>query len=217
MGRRFLHIFLTACLLLLLCQSWAEASSRGKDREESLRERQTVRFTYGVEWGYLTTFNVAYHRNYDSVEGFRINSRSFEWMFRGNGEVLAHIGCDIGRRFNLSVYSGYSGLITARFIPLSLRGTCLVGKNPDLPGWLVFLDAGCNFGTDDDEIGVCWKLGTGYRLPLSRRIRLDLLAGLRVAYADVQFSDEHGPVPADRIRRNNNFATAIELGISLAF
>lgn len=195
----------------------ASRSSAADGKTRKRMEKPLVRFTYGVEWGFLTTFNVAYHRNFDSVSGFREDTRSLEWMFRGNGEALAHLGLDIGRRFNLSVYTGYSGLISARLIPLSLRGTCLVSRNPELPGWLVFLDAGCNFGTDDDEIGVCGKIGTGYRLPLSKRIKLDFLLAFRMSYADVQFSDEYGPVPPERIRRNNNFASSIEIGISLAF
>lgn len=195
----------------------APRSSAADGKTRKRMEKPLVRFTYGVEWGFLTTFNVAYHRNFDSVSGYREDTRSLEWMFRGNGEALAHLGLDIGRRFNLSVYTGYSGLISARLIPLSLRGTCLVSRNPELPGWLVFLDAGCNFGTDDDEIGVCGKIGTGYRLPLSKRIKLDFLLAFRMSYADVQFSDEYGPVPPERIRRNNNFASSIEIGISLAF
>ena len=140
-----------------------------------------VRFTYGVEWGFLTTFNVAYHRNFDSVSGFRENTRSIEWMFRGNGEALAHFGLDLGKRFNLSLYSGYSGLMDARVIPLSLRGTCFVSRNTELPGWLVFLDSGCNFGTENDEIGICGMIGTGYRLPLSKRTRLDFLLAFRIS------------------------------------
>ena len=176
-----------------------------------------VRFTYGVEWGFLTTFNVAYHRNFDSVSGFRENTRSMEWMFRGNGEALAHFGLDLGKRFNLSLYSGYSGLMDARIIPLSLRGTCFVSRNTELPGWLVFLESGCNFGTENDEIGICGKIGTGYRLPLSKRTRLDFLLAFRISYADVRFSDEYGPVPPERIRRNDNFASSIAIGISLAF
>ena len=215
MERRLLHIFLFCSLLVSVYAGGASA----RDRVETGRadQKPALRFTYGLEWGCLTTLNIAYHRNYDSVEGFRINAKNVEWMFKGNGQVLAHVGCDIGRRFNLPLYSGYAGMLGSRVIPVSLRGTCLVGKNPELPGWLVFLDGGCHFATDDDRVGVCGKMGTGYRLPLSGRISLDFLAGLRLSYAKLSFSDDYGQVSADRIRRNNNFATSIEIGISLAF
>ncbi|MGN0189146.1 MAG: hypothetical protein ACI395_06485 [Candidatus Cryptobacteroides sp.] len=212
MGRRLVHIFLAFLLLTRFSALEAEAFC-----PELTTAHKTVRFTYGVEWDFLTTFNVAYHRNFDSVSGFREDTKSIEWMFRGNGEVLAHIGMDLGRRFNLSLYAGYGGMLGTRIVPVSLRGTCLVGKEPERPGWLVFLDGGCNFGQENTRLGITGKAGTGYRIPLSRRVRLDFLLALRMSYAYVQFSDEYGPVPVERIRRNNNFATSLEIGISLDF
>lgn len=209
-------------MALLLGAAPAFAGTAGPTYAPAAREKVSrgipVRLTYGIEWAYVTIFNVTYHRNFVSVDGFRENIRNAEWLFYGNGRVDVHLGCNIGNNFNLSVHTGYGGLFDSRQIPLTLRGTYLFGKNPEKPRWISFLAAGCSFDTDNGNKGILGKAGAGYRLPLSSRIMLDFIVGLNLSYSsNLPFSDEGGPVTSERIRRNNNFATSLDIGISLAF
>ena len=62
---------------------------------------------------------------------------------------------------------------------------------------------------------VIGKAGGGYRISLSRSVKLDMLLSYRCSYAEIPFSDQYGPVSDDRIRRNNNYLSAINLGIGI--
>ncbi len=172
--------------------------------------------TYGLEWGYSANINHAYHYNYTSQIG-RIDIRENYMCFKNNAYVSAHFGLNCSRHLNLSVYGGYESIYRGQaVIPLSLRGTWLFGKNPMGSRWLAFLDGGWAFSTSDYRAGAIAKAGAGYRISLSRSVKLDFMLSYEFASTDVDIYDDSGNhVPTSRIRRNDNYFSAINLSIGI--
>lgn len=179
-------------------------------------KRAFPRFTYGIEWSYIATINTVYHHNFRAKEGFRMNEKGSTMMYASNGAILAHAGINIGVNCNLSVYAGYAGLAEGYAVmPVSLRYSWLFGKDPSASRWLCFIGGGCGLHAGDDSISYTGRIGGGYRMSLSRSIKLDFTVSYQCSYAGIPFSDIDGEVPADRIRRNDNYLSAINIGIGI--
>ena len=161
----------------------------GQEERPTAKIRRPL-FTYGIEWEYVSTINSIYHHNFSAVDGYRVNDKGSKMMYAGNASVYAHAGVNIGRHGNVSLYAGYSGLYDN------------------------YADGGCGF-RPGSEMSVMGKAGGGYRISLSRSVKLDMLLSYRCSYAEIPFSDQYGPVSDDRIRRNNNYLSAINLGIGI--
>ncbi|MBO8473729.1 MAG: hypothetical protein IAB91_00355 [Bacteroidetes bacterium] len=184
----------------------------GQEERPTAKIRRPL-FTYGIEWEYVSTINSIYHHNFSAVDGYRMNDKGSKMMYAGNASVYAHAGVNIGRHGNVSLYAGYSGLYdNYAVIPVSLRYTWVFGRSD--AGWLCFIDGGCGF-RPESAMSVIGKAGGGYRISLSRSVKLDMLLSYRCSYAEIPFSDQYGPVSDDRIRRNNNYLSAINLGIGI--
>ena len=177
--------------------------------------RRVPRITYGAEWSYIATLNTTYHHNFRALDGYRVNEKGSTMMYNGNGELLAHIGINFGIHYNLALYAGYGGLYEGYTVfPVSLRNTWLFGDSPEKSRWLCFIDAGAGIRPGDRD-AITGKAGFGYRLSLSRSVKLDLLLAYRFSYAETSFCDPDGPVPDHRIMRNNNYLSALNLGIGI--
>ena len=121
-------------------------------------------------------------------------------------------------RFNLSIYAGYGGLYGTKVFPVSLRGTYYITKDITHPHWLTYMDLGCGLENFKKMPGWTGKAGAGYRIPLSRSVKLDFLLSYQCAYADIPFSDADGEyLPAQNIRRNDNFLSSFLVGIGIMF
>ena len=48
------------------------------------------RLTFGAEWGWIGTLGSAYHYNFYSPEGYRLNERGVSLKPTGNGEANVH-------------------------------------------------------------------------------------------------------------------------------
>ncbi len=173
-------------------------------------------FTYGLEWGYSANINHAYHYNYTSPIG-RIDIRENDMCFKNNAYVAAHVGLNCSRHLNLSIFGGYESIYRRQaVIPLSLRGTWLFGKSTMGSRWLAFLDGGWAFSTSDYKAGVIGKAGAGYRISLSRSVKLDFMLSYEFASTDVDIYDEAGDrVSPSRIRRNDNYFSSINFSIGI--
>ncbi|MCD8206716.1 MAG: hypothetical protein LUD72_02130 [Bacteroidales bacterium] len=173
-------------------------------------------FTYGLEWGYSANVNHAYHYNYTSPIG-RIDIRENDMCFKNNAYVSAHFGLNCSRHFNLAIFGGYESIYRGQaVIPLSMRGTWLFGKNTMGSRWLAFLDGGWAFSTSDYKAGAIGKAGAGYRISLSRSVKLDFMLSYEFASTDVDVYDEAGDrVSPSRIRRNDNYFSSINFSIGL--
>ncbi len=189
-----------------------------------MQRRSFSRLTFGVEGSFVGTFLSYRHSNFISNYGYRIDRKTYRHKFHGNGEILLHIGCNISPSVNLSLYSGYSGACKdGRIFPLDLRLTWFPSNKADKDRWFAFLDAGpaLKKAGKESSLAGTGKLGGGYRISITRSVKLDFLVSLRQVFmkdmivktdmAENQYIDEN------RIRRNNTAYTAITFGIGLAF
>ncbi|MCD8312665.1 MAG: hypothetical protein LUC24_00720 [Bacteroidales bacterium] len=186
-------------------------------QEGSARRRRTwTLFTFGTEWGYSANFNHSYHYNYTSTNG-RVDTRGNFMCLRNNGYITVHGGVNCGSHLNLSVYAGYEGIYKGQaIVPVTLRGTWLFGRNPLSQRWLAFLDGGWAVSPSQYDAGAIARAGAGYRIPLSRSVKLDLMLSYEYKYASIDIYDEGGAVvAADRVRRDDNYFSSINISLGI--
>ena len=175
------------------------------------------RLTFGAEWGYVGTIWSAYHHNFFSPEGYRVNRSGNRWDWHSNADVYLHGGCNINEDWNLSMYVGYAGIggIT-RGIPVSIRGTRYFGDDPMKDRWLAFMDLGSGICLKEpvQEMFSC-KAGCGYRLSLSRDTKLDFMISARMTYTHQNVIYDGTRIPASMINRNNALAGAVAFTMAI--
>lgn len=176
-------------------------------------------FTFGAEWGYVATFQCGYHNNFFAPEGYRVDDRGNVFGLYNNSEAYLHVGYNLNAVWNLSLYIGYAGMAdTQPIIPVSVRGTRFFGSDHLSDRWFCFADLGSGVGLNrhPQEI-LSGRLGGGYRLSMSRLTKLDLIASLRMTYAHNEVDYKGTPIAIGSINRNNVYASALSLGISITF
>ena len=176
-------------------------------------------FTYGVEWGYVGTFHTAYRYVFFPPEGYRVDTRGSRLGLAHNADMYVHAGWNMNRHWNMSLYLGYEGIGDIhKAIPVSLRFTRYFGKYPLKDRWLAFADMGSGICIKRpvQEI-LSGKIGGGYRISLSRTTKLDFLVSARMTYTHPQVTYDKEVISHDMVRRNNAYASALSLGISLTF
>lgn len=181
--------------------------------------RENNRITYGAEWSYVESFFIGYHNNYFSPDGWRVNEIENDLDLCSNAEIYLHLGYNISSKWNVSVYAGYSGFYEEyHFIPISIRGTRFYKSNMKGDRWFSFADlgSGLNIKTQPQEI-ITAKLGFGYRICLSPKTRMDILAAFRTTYSHTHIYFDNTEIMLDRINRNNLYGCSLSLGISLSF
>ncbi len=176
-------------------------------------------FTSGVEWGYDATFHKLWHYNFFSPEGYRVNQSENTFFYKNNAEAYLNAGYNIDHNWNISLYLGIAGLGDLhKAIPISLRGTYYWDDNPLNDRWFTFIDLGS---------GISWKrpvqeifsgkAGGGYRMSLSRDVKLDFLLAFKATYthSDIIYDDVR--IDSERINRNDMLLSAIYLGMAINF
>ncbi len=207
------------CVVLLVSALLPAAAGNQKSRS-------FPRLTFGVEGSFSGTFLTYRHSNFISNYGYRIDRKKFRHRLHGNGEFLLHVGYNVSSHINLSIYTGYSGGGNGRsghIFPLNLRCTLFPSKKTDGDRWFVFLDAGpaLNKTESKNDISGNGRLGGGYRLSITRSVKLDFIISLRQTLLKNVTSQPGGMgaefIDQDRIRRNNAAYTALSLGIGITF
>jgi hypothetical protein len=99
-----------------------------------------------------------------------------------------------------------------------LRATRYFKENGNGDRWLAYIDvgSGVSIKKHPQEL-LTGKLGTGYRLSLSEKTKLDVLASLRMTYAHSNIEFENTQISYERINRNNMYGYALSVGLSLTF
>lgn len=181
-------------------------------------------FTFGAEWSYVATVLSYRHYNFISTDGQRVNQKKLYSGIHSNGQILLHGGYNFSRHFNLSLYTGYSGINKSEsMIPVSLRGTFLLGRDPLANRGLVYLDIGTGINglPDEARLSLSGKIGGGYRVSLSKCTKLDFLVSLQSIFTRPDVYEHNAGetqyVTEDRLRRNNAFYFAPTFGIGLTF
>ena len=112
----------------------------------ALAQEDVRRITFGAEWSGSAAFFTAYHLNYFSPDGYRYNQRGVDAEPSFNGEGLLHVGYNLNEKWNLALYTGFTGIARIHnAVPVSFRATRLFKPNRHGDRWLAFADAGTGF------------------------------------------------------------------------
>lgn len=189
-------------------------------RAEDGRGKSRPLFTYGIEWSYVSTFNITAHLNYISIDGPRVDYRYSTFGFIANGQLFANAGINVTEKVNLSLYLGYTGIYsgTGMFIPVSLRATRTFGKSTKAGRWLAYAEAGGGMNVRGiKKISFIGKVGGGYGIRLDRRRNLNFLISYQGVFTNPAVFEEEDMVSAERLRKSNAYISAFTLGIGLSF
>lgn len=177
------------------------------------------KFTYGIEWGFISSFHSGIHHNFFSEEGYRVDINQQSFDYKSNGDAYLHCGYNIDQEWNLSIYAGVTGVSDiGNSIPLSLRLTRFFKEDNRGDRWFCFLDAGSGVCLKQNpQMIAVGKVGGGYRMALSRTTKMDFLLGYRMTLSHPDIVFDGYTVPFEMINRNNAYVSAISLSISLTF
>ena len=185
-------------------------------------QNRVHRFTFGAEWMYSSNYFNAHQFNYIAGEdGYRVNDDAGIFEYTSNGGILGHVGLNLGRCFNASVYAGYMGVYRSRNVFPVLAGLSWFPQGAGSDGFLVNLRAGVSFQEyiPVTDLSYLVSAGCGYRLSLAKCSALDFLLGLQTVFDHPPIPNPEGTgyVPAENIRKDNAQYLAVNLGISLSF
>lgn len=177
------------------------------------------KYTFGVEWGYVATFQSGYRYIFFPPEGYRVDVRDNSFGLQNNADLYIHSGVNLSRSWNLSLYAGYAGVGDIhKVLPVSIRVTRYFGKDPLSDRWFAFSDLGSGicFKRPVQEI-LTGKIGGGYRMSLSRYSKLDFIISARMTYTHPQITYDQEVISQEMVRRNNAYVSALSLGLGLTF
>lgn len=183
------------------------------------QEREFSRFTFGVEWGYVATFQSGYRYIFFPPEGYRVDVSDNSFGLHSNADMYMHGGINLYRNWNVSMYIGYAGVADIhKVIPVSIRTTRFFGKNPLADRWFALVDIGSGLCVKRpfQEI-LCGKIGGGYRLSLSKDTKLDLILSARMTYTHPQIIYDKMIIDHEMVRRNDAYVSSVSCGIGLTF
>jgi len=175
--------------------------------------------TFGAEWSYIATFQSGHHYNFFAPDGYRVDMKDNEFGYFTNGEVLFHAGYNFNEFWNLSVYLGYTGISDLHpAFPISLRATRYFGNDPLADRWFAMADLGSGVSIKKYPREILFgKLGGGYRISLSRHVKMDFVASLRVVYTHPDIIYYGDRIERKWINRDNGYLSSISLGVALTF
>lgn len=212
--KRLLHI------ILIICAFNINVNGSNKNvKQQTCLNLSKKSISYGVEWGYIATVHRITRANFFNIEGSRENIKESRFGLWSNAEVLLHLGYNLSDCWNLSIYSGVTGLTDLHYaVPISLRATYYLTPNTMMDRWLVYADigSGVSLKKEPQEI-LTGKIGGGYRINLSQRTKLDFIASLRLSYTHHQIIDGNDLVPLQQTNRNSALMESISLGMSITF
>ena len=176
-------------------------------------------FKFGVEWGENTLLWYAYHFNYTTDIGSRVDQQDSRFKAAFNGSVMGFVGVNASDWLSVAFYGGFAGYDRGlRMIPALVR-TTWYPRGACSDGIMAFMDLGTDVKTIIQENTVIADLGTGYRFSLSRHINLDFLLSLRTVQKrpPIPNPDGEGTIPAENVRNNSAGYYAIGFSIALEF
>jgi hypothetical protein len=177
------------------------------------------KYTFGVEWGYVATFQSGYRYIFFPPEGYRVDVRDNSFGLQNNADLYIHSGVNLSRSWNLSLYAGYAGVGDIhKVLPVSIRATRYFGKDPLADRWFAFTDLGSGicFKRPVQEI-LTGKIGGGYRMSLSRYSKLDFIISARMTYTHPQITYDQEVISQEMVRRNNAYVSSLSLSLGLTF
>jgi hypothetical protein len=201
------------CILLIFCTFNLNVNGQERVCDD------IPRLSFGAEWSYIGTIHYSAWYNYFSPDGYRINRHEDVNGYWGNGEVLLHVGYNFNKHWNLSLYTGMTGLADIHnAASISLRGSYYFGEDALKDRWMTFMDVGTGLSFKNEPQDI-WtgKVGGGYRITLSRDTKLDFIAALRLACTHPQVMDGDDKITLEWTNRNLAFLQSFSLGMSITF
>ena len=84
--------------------------------------------------------------------------------------------------------------------------------------WFAFVDAGSGISIKKEpQETVTGKVGGGYRVEMSRRVKLDFIGSIRINYTHCDIYDGDYRIEMKDVNRNNAYACGLTLGMALTF
>jgi len=175
---------------------------------------------FGLEWGYTGTFLRSHQYNYIYSAGSRIIDNGSEWWYYSNGSVLANVGVDLTKTFNLSAYSGLLGVYSSRWmIPVELRARwCPSGLEND--GFIAHTGVAATFPTETlKDMAGRLNIGGGYRVMVYRHISVDFLfsANATLDHDLIKDPDTGQHILSSDITRNLSEYWGLNLSVAINF
>ena len=175
--------------------------------------------TYGLEWGMTGSFFTYHSYAFRSIYGLIKDTDSFDRLTL-HGELLGHVGYNIGNKLNISLLTGYSGLSReVRIIPFTAR-LSYFPKGSCTGSAIIFAEAG---GGPDVRLNgrgaVLAKIGAGRRIMIGEGASVNFMAGYRLTkmYPDLVNPDTNELVPRDKILKNNMLLNGVFISAALQF
>ena len=169
---------------------------------------------YGVEWGWAASVFSRIHASYYAEEGYIVDDRYSKGSFHSNGTLRGFVGCNIGKRWNITSGIAVQGLgEDTRAYVVSTYASYFLGA-----GDFVYLGlgAGSEFEEPHEKVSLS-TLGYGHRYRLTRSLAIDTKINIQGAYVHPDIYDEGSLVPESRTRKNDAFIVSIGLSLALVF
>lgn len=174
--------------------------------------RPTVQ--YGIEWGMSASMFGRYHESYYAEEGYIVDEEYIAGCFHLNGSIRGFVGCNIGKRWNISSGISFQGIgkelrsyIVSTYLSYFLD-----------PEDYVFFGLGAGSETEKPyEKSALSTLGYSRRYILTRSLAIDSKVYVQGAYVHPDIYDDGSYVPESRTRKNDAYIVSIGLAIALVF
>lgn len=188
----------------------------------SLKAEPTLRFRYGVDWGYSPQIASSFQYTFLSANGYRVSEGSPDHAFDyfTNAFVMAGVGAEFADYFSLSLNVGFRGLYKDfRVVPIEAKFAAFFnGYNHNGP-FVTFSAGPClgeKFSWDDRTVTA--SLGAGLRACLIDKVSIDLFARCRMAGLSPLPDDPYeGIIPRERLIYSHLGIILADFGLSLQF
>lgn len=183
-------------------------------------EKGSLRFRYGLEWGYTISISNTYHYDYTHPEdGFRVDRKDTEFYGYSNAYADLNTGIEFLKHYGVSLHAGFAGIKQERrMMPVSLRQSYFF-NGYDSDGVVAFIEEGIGFHKSEDRLSYLLKLGAAYRIALGSHESLDMGLSFRAVtdHPPVYDSDLKDDVPSEHLRKSDALYGSVNLSISLHF
>lgn len=183
-------------------------------------QKGSLRFRYGVEWGYTISISNSYHYDYIHPEdGFRVDRKDTDFYAYSNAYANLNTGVEFLRHFGASLHAGFAGIKQERrMVPVSIRESFFF-NGYDSDGVLAFIEEGLGIHGSEDRLSYFAKMGAAYRIALGARESLDLGLSFQAVtdHPPVYDNDTNDYVPDEYLRMTDALYGSINLSVSIHF
>lgn len=207
-------------LIIILLLATISCHLFAAEPEMSGKERGVVHFYYGLQWGISgNSYNSDISTYITDVQSL-VQLKTINPFFHINGEIMASVGIDIGRRFNLEVAAGYAGIRkNLRFFPIEINGKYFTRKGQG-SGSYFQIGGGWGLCENPNHRYACYSRGGyGYRIDVGNGLAMDIKALMQVSYSHPDVYDKYTGeiVPFSNLRQSDSISLNTLVCLALIF